>query len=401
MDQRAEVTLGKVEPPAINKDLFSFVNITERGGTDSLKWDGVCDKFGRSVFPMWIADMDFPAADCILIALENRLRHPVYGYPDHDDSVQHAAATWMAKRHRWDSNPDDFILIQGVVPALYAAIRAFSKPGSSVITMPPIYPPFLGAITDNDRKILSVPLLEELGGRYVMNFKGLELAMKTSKLLMFCSPHNPVGRTWTREELHQLTSLAAKYEVQIVSDEMHADLSFDAHPHTPMPLVDAGCIFLGAASKSFNIAGIGGAVAWVTDSEKRQIFVEELNRSRNLGMHTFAKVASKAAWLGGADWQKALQAHFLDNAEYIRKRLANDLPRVQYRLPEFGYLAWIDLRPLGLSNDLISAKLLEVGLGLNPGSSFGSEGSGFVRLNFGTPHALLEKGMNLFEKAFT
>lgn len=377
-----------------------FMEFIDRINSDCAKWDGVTWMFGRSVLPMWIADMDLPVADCILRALEERLKHPVFGYPDHDDSVQHAAAMWLAKRHLWNPAPDELTLIQGVVPGLYAAVRAFSEAGSSVLTMPPIYPPFMGAITDNNRKILPVPLLEEADGRYIMDFNRLDSAMKEAKLLMFCSPHNPVGRTWSREELQQLTYLANKHSVQIVSDEIHADLTFDAHPHTPMPMLDDGCIFLGAASKSFNIAGIGGAVAWVGDPAKRVRYVSELSRSRNLGMHTFAKVASKAAWLGGIDWQNSVRSHFMDNAEYIQTRFSDRLLRVRYRLPDFGYLAWVDLRPFGLSDDEISAKLLEAGLGLSLGPNFGLEGSGFVRLNFGTPRSLLEKGLDIFEKTF-
>lgn len=380
---------------------YDFNDYVERVDSDSVKWDGVSWKFGGPVLPMWVADMDFPAAECILAALHNRLHHPVFGYPDHDDSVQKAAANWLKIRHEWHPNPDDILLIQGVVPALYAAVRAFSEPGESVIVMPPIYPPFMHSITENDRYLETVPLLSDASGFYTIDFERLERAMHRSKLLMLCSPHNPVGRTWTQAELLSMVDLSKKHNVRIVSDEIHADLSFDDHPHTPLPLLDEHSIFLGAASKSFNIAGIGGGIAWVGDPVLRKRFSEELGRSRNLGMNTFAKVASKAAWDEGFEWQSALRRYFNKNALHIHQRLSASLPDIIYQVPQGSYLAWLDLRVLGKTDAEIEQNLLKAGLGLNLGPSFGPGGSGYVRLNFGTPRKLLDQGLNLLEQALS
>lgn len=378
----------------------NFDQVISRLDTDSVKWDGVSSKFGKFVHPMWVADMDLPAADCIVRALEERLRHPVYGYPNHDESVQRSAADWMIRRHQWQLRPDDLFLIQGVVPGLYAAVRAFSKPGERVIVMPPIYPPFINAITENQRRVESVPLLFNTDNYYTIDFDGLEQAMQHSNLLLICSPHNPVGRTWTKEELSLLVDLAARNDVRIVSDEIHADLSFEDYPHTPLPVLDEHCIFLSAASKSFNIAGIGGGIAWVGNPILRSRFTEELGRSRNLGMHTFAKVTSKAAWQEGFEWQLAVRRYFYANAQYINDRLSARLPQIIFQVPQGSYLAWLDLRAFHLSDARIEQRLLDVGLGLNLGPSFGPGGSGFVRLNFGTPRKFLEHGLTLFERAF-
>ncbi|MEY2336351.1 MalY/PatB family protein [Acidithiobacillus ferrianus] len=380
---------------------YDFNNCVDRINSDSAKWDGVLWKFGKPVLPMWVADMDFPAADCILSAIKNRLHHPVYGYPDHDESVQNIAATWLQKRHNWLPNADDILLIQGVVPALYAAVRAFSEPGERVIVMPPIYPPFMHAITENNRYLETVPLLSDVSGFYTIDFDRLESAMHHSKLLMLCSPHNPVGRTWTLAELLSMVDLAKKYDVRIVSDEIHADLSFEDYLHIPLPLIDDHSIFLGAASKSFNIAGIGGGIAWVGDPLLRKRFTEELGRSRNLGMHTFAKVASKAAWREGFEWQSALRRYFMENAQHIQQRLSANLPHIIYQIPQSSYLAWLDLRALGMTDTAIEQNLLQAGLGLNLGPSFGPGGSGYVRLNFGTPRKLLDQGLTLLENALS
>lgn len=378
---------------------YDFNNCVERINSDSAKWDGVFCKFGKPVLPMWIADMDFPAAECIRSALENRLCHPVYGYPEHDDSVQKAAATWLQLRHQWRPNPEDILLIQGVVPALYAAVRAFSEPGESVIVMPPIYPPFMDAIKENNRHLESVNLLSDASGFYTIDFDRLEKAMHQSKLLMFCSPHNPVGRTWTKAEISHIVDLAKKNDVIIVSDEIHADLSFDNFPHTPLPLLDENSIFLGAASKSFNIAGIGGGIAWVGDHILRKRFSQELGQSCNLGMNIFAKVASKAAWRDGFEWQAALRSYFMGNAQHIHERLSANLPHIIYHIPQGSYLAWLNLRALGMTDLEIEKRLLNAGLGLNLGPSFGKNGSGYVRLNFGTPRKLLDQGLTLLERA--
>lgn len=374
----------------------------DRRGTDSIKWDGADRIFdGKAVFPMWVADMDFPVADTIQAALQNRIVHPIYGYADHDELVQDAAAQWMRRTHNWDIDQSDLALVQGVVPSLYAAVRAFSSPGDPVIVMPPIYPPFLSSITQNGRSLLSVPLLVDHGQLYTMDYDALELAMRRSKLLLFCSPHNPVGRVWSRVELERLVEMADRHSVQIVSDEIHADLLYGSTIHTPLPKIQKNCIYLGSATKSFNIGGIGGGIVWVTEPHVRDVFLRELERSCLLGMNLFSKTACKAAWLGGDVWMNDVRSYLYENALYVQKFLVERVPEVRYRVPEASFLAWVDLRPLNLSDQQIASRLSAVGLGLNLGPSFGTGGAGHVRINFGTSRSLLEKGLDLFYKAFS
>ncbi len=379
--------------------VFDFDALVDRRHTDSVKWAGAEHKFGKAVFPMWVADMDFPAAPCVMRALERRLAEPVLGYPDHDEMVQEAARGWWRGRYSWEVHPEEVILVQGVVPALYAAVRAFSRPDDGVIIMPPIYPPFFAAVEAQGRTLISVPLRPDATGRYSMDFAALETQLPHARMLLLCSPHNPVGRVWTRDELQQLISLCAQHGVQIVSDEIHADLAQPNHPHTPLGQLDSEAVVLAAASKSFNIAGLGGGVVWLRGAARKQTLVTELRRSGNLGTHTFAKAAMTAAWQEGAVWLQALQNYLAANAQFLQSYLKDHLPDLGFRIPDFGYLAWLDLHTWGLTDAELEARILDAGLGLNWGPSFGSGGSGFVRLNYGTPRRQLLHGLDLLRQA--
>ncbi len=378
----------------------NFDRVWERDYTDSVKWRGASRKFGRDVLPMWVADMDFPVADCITGALSRRIAHPIYGYPDHDLEVQESAARWLGQRYQWFPDPADLLLIHGVLPGLFAAVQAFTEPGDAIAVLSPVYPPFYEAAENGQRRLVRVPLVEDGHGWYRMNFLQLEKVLPQVRMLLLCSPHNPVGRVWTREELEHLVRLCSQHGVQIVSDEIHADLAGENPPHTPLPMIDGGCIYLGSATKSFNIAGIGGAFAWAGGSGKKNHYLAQLRRCRTLGMNTLAKTASQAAWDGGAGWIHALQEYLRQNAGYLDSFLRESLPGIRFRPPEFGYLAWLDLRALGLSDAAVASRLLSAGLGLNLGPDFGPEGSGFVRLNYGTPAPVLRQGMALLGKAF-
>ncbi|MEY2342349.1 MalY/PatB family protein [Acidithiobacillus sp. IBUN Pt1247-S3] len=379
--------------------LFDFDAVVDRQHTDSVKWAGAQKKFGKPVFPMWVADMDFAAAPCILQALERRLAEPVLGYPDHDERVQEAAADWWQRRYSWAVNREEIVLVQGVVPALYAAVRAFSQPGDGIVIMPPIYPPFFAAVEAQGRQLISVPLRKDADLRYEMDFAALEAKLPQARMLLLCSPHNPVGRVWTGDELRLLVSLCQRHGVQIVSDEIHADLSCLKLTHRPLGKVDPTAIVLASASKSFNIAGLGGAVAWLQGAAQKARFVEELRRSGILGTHTFAKAAMRAAWREGAPWLHALQEYLAENALLLHSYLDQYLPEIRFRQPDFGYLAWLDLGAWGLGDEGIEARILDVGLGLNWGPSFGEGGSNFVRVNYGTPRQQLQHGLELLRQA--
>lgn len=372
----------------------------DRRYTDSVKWAGAGVKFGADVFPMWVADMDFASADCILAALHRRLQNPVFGYPDHDQEAHLASVDWWQKKYDWAVAPEEIILVQGVVPALFAAVRAFSGPGDGIVVMPPIYPPFFAAVENQERRLLSVPLLNSSDqGRYEIDFPELMQKLPGARMLLLCSPHNPVGRVWEPKDLQNLVELCRLHGVQVVSDEIHADLTSPECRHTPLGLIDPGSIVLASASKSFNIPGLGGAVAWIRDPEQKAVYVAELRRSGVLGANTMAKSAMVAAWREGEPWLQALRQYLDANLRDIAAFLCEEIPAIRFSKPEFGYLAWLDLRALGWSDSTIQQRLVAAGLGLSPGPSFGHEGSGFVRLNYGTTGSYLRHGLELLRQA--
>ncbi|MBU2809560.1 putative C-S lyase [Acidithiobacillus ferrooxidans F221] len=378
------------------QDSVDFDRIIPRRGTGSLKWDGAAEHFGAEVLPMWVADMDFAAPDAAIAALQERLNHPVFGYPGNEGTMLQAAADWLARRHDWRPENDAIACISGVVPALYAAVRAFTRPGEAIIVMPPIYPPFMTAVEDNGRKLLLAPLIPDDTGHYRMNWDALEIAVQRAKLLLLCSPHNPVGRVWTAEELQRLGTLCADADCVVVSDEIHADLS--QHPHCPFPSRFPRSILLTSAGKSFNLAGLGGGVSVIPDAGLRRTFLAEVRRSQIQHTNLFALTAMTGAWRRSAEWQSALRQYLSNNARFISEYLMRELPEVGYRQPEFGYLAWLDVHHYG-NDESLARHLLQAGLGLNPGPSFGPGGEGFLRLNFATPRSMLEEGLGRLRQA--
>lgn len=373
-----------------------FDTLIPRLGTGSLKWDGAEQRFGGAVLPMWVADMDFAVPEVIIQDLQKRLEHPIFGYPHDAPTMLQAADAWMLSRHGWRPGSGATGSISGVVPALFAAVRAFTQPHDPVIVMPPIYPPFMTAVQKNDRELLLVPLQKDTDNAYRIDWTSLEQALQRAKLLLLCSPHNPVGRTWTPEELQRLAHLCEAAGCIVVSDEIHADLSFTKH--TPYPSLSPRSVLLTSAGKSFNIAGIGGGIAIVPDPDLRQIFRDELYRSQIHQTNSCALNAMTSAWQKGAAWQSALREYLIGNAQFIAEFLADELPALRYRLTEFGYLAWLDISNYGDDNQ-IAQKLLCAGLGLNLGPSFGPGGEGFVRLNFAAPRATLEEGLDRLRHA--
>lgn len=374
-----------------------FDTAVPRLGTASLKWDGREARFGRDVLPMWVADMDFAAPPCVVQAIQARAAHPIYGYPWFEREVREAAAAWFGHWHGWKTDPADILVLRGAVPGLYAAVQAFAREGEGVLVMPPVYPPFFGAVEESGRRLLLAPLHRE-EGEYRMDWERLEALMPEARLLLLCSPHNPVGRVWRQEELRRLGELAQRHEVPIVSDEVHADLAYDGHPHTPMgsiPGIGERVITLFSAGKSFNIAGLELAVAVIPDAGLRERFSPQLRRCQLQGANLFALVAARAAWTEGAPWLRSLRDHLEATAAWLDVRVAELLPGVGYRRPEFGYLAWLDFRALGLDDPALWEWAVQrAKVGLNPGPSFGVGGEGFLRLNFGAPRSLIEEGLN-------
>jgi len=379
----------------------SFDKVINRMNTDSLKWDGMKERFGLipdDTLPMWVADMDFLSPGPVIKALRERVEHGVFGYASDPRSVFDAVAEWMERVHGWTVDPSWIFTAPGVMPAIGMAIRALTSTGDKVVIMPPVYPPFFRIVEDNERILVQVPLIEEKG-YYNMDFEGLERACrdKAVKMVLLCSPHNPVGRVWTARELDKLAEISEETETVIVSDEIHADLVHSGNRHIPYATRSKGkkrwitCV---SPSKTFNIAGLECSALICTNPDLRKR-VQAARRGLLGGVNLLGATAAVAAYRFGADWLQEVMEILEGNRDYLMRYLAENIPAIRMAKPEATYLAWLDCRALGLSESPSKFFLENAKVALNNGEDFGAQGKGFVRLNFGchrdTLNAALER----------
>lgn len=393
--------------------MYDFDTVHDRTSGDSLKWadmEGVCGSPGG--LPLWVADMDFACPPEVVEAVRDRASHPIYGYPSPDDGTRESVVRWMARRHGWKIEPEWIVRTPGVVPGLNFAVRACTGPGDSVVIQPPGYRPFPAAITNAKRRVVENPLLSG-GGRYRMDLDGLR-KMTGSRLagdrkpaaLIFCSPHNPVGRVWKRDELEELAEICIGNNLAVVSDEIHSDLVLGNIPHTPFASISdriaERTITLVAPNKTFNIAGLTSGCAIVSDPELRGRFAAEVSSVGIEVSNIFGNVAFRTAYDRGEAWLGELLAYLRGNLAFLEDFLAKRLPMLSISPVEGTYLAWIDFRSLGLGDAALAEFLRRKALvRLDEGTKFGSGGSGFMRLNFACPRSTLETALLRIEAAVT
>jgi cystathionine beta-lyase len=383
---------------------FDFDHPINRDGTASVKHDGRAAVFGTdAVTPLWVADMDFAAPPAVVEALAARALHPVYGYTLYPDGAFDALTRWLAARHGWTVAREQVCMCPGVVPTLYAAVQAFSKPGDNVIVQPPVYPPFFSAIRDTGRRIVENPLIER-DGRWTMDFDQLEscAARAGSKLLLLCSPHNPVGRVWSHEELDTLLAIARRHGLVVLADEIHADLTYPGVRHLPLAtLARAGDRILTtvAPSKTFNVPGLGLSALIGADDDRRA--VERVFGGLHVSAsNPFSVTAFEAAYRDGGPWLDALMAYLETTRDEVMDRITHTLRGIHPVAPEGTYLMWLDCRGLGLDDSALRDFFIhEAGLGLNPGISFGTGGSGHMRLNLASPRPVIRTALDRLEAA--
>jgi cysteine-S-conjugate beta-lyase len=372
--------------------MFDFDRIISRAGTASEKWDGRETYFGRAdVTPMWVADMDFAAPSEVTAALVARAQHPVYGYTMADEAVYSSLIDWLDRQFGWQIERDWIVLTPGVVPSIYAAVQAMVQPGQGVIVQPPVYAPFFSAVTTHGRALLQNPLRLE-HGRYRMDFAQLEqCAQQGAKLLLLCSPHNPVGRVWQRDEFDTLLDIVRRYRLAVFSDEIHADLIYPEYRHTPLATLarDGDAMITAVApSKTFNIPGLGLSALIIPDAGVRQAMVAAFAGLHVHSTNPFSLTAFTAAYRHGGEWRDALMLYLRDTRDAVMQYLALHLPRIRAIAPEGTYLLWLDCRELGMSDAQLQAFFVQqCRLGMNPGHIFGQGGSGFMRLNLASPRA--------------
>ncbi|WP_455381915.1 MalY/PatB family protein [Salinispira pacifica] len=380
---------------------FDFDRIIDRRGSGAVKWDAVPE----DTLPMWVADMDFEAPRVVVDALRRRLDHPVFGYTLTDQDYLNAFAAWQTKRNGWELEPSRIITAPSVMPAVRFAIDALTSPGDRVIVQPPVYFPFYRVVEGTGRRIERNALTEEQDG-YRIDTEGLErLCADGAKMLLLCSPHNPVGRVWDEEEIATIAGICAKHDVTVVADEIHADIILPGARFVPfVPAAErAGCraLSLQSPSKTFNIAGLASCTAVTSDEETATAFRRTL-RAGNLELpNLLSMVAAAAAYSGGEQWLDELLHYLEGNYRFLSDFVRTEMPQVRTVPLQGTYIAWLDFRGTGLGDDGVAARLRsEAKVRLNEGRQFGEEGRGFQRLNFACPRKLLEEGLSRIAAAF-
>lgn len=382
---------------------INFDQEIPRDGTCSVKHDGRAAYFGTpDVLPLWVADMDFAAPEAVTRALAERAAHPVYGYTFYPDSLYDSLIDWLKKRHNWAVQREWIVMAPGVVPSLFATVMACTQQGEGVIVQPPVYFPFFSAVTTNQRRLILNPLCLE-HGRYSINFAHLEqCAAEGARLLLLCSPHNPVGRVWSRAELEEILRIARRYNLTILSDEIHADLVYPGQQHTVLATLanDDNLITAIAPSKTFNIPGLGLSCLIVPDPAQRDALKKVFDSLHMGNTNPFSIAAFEAAYRDGETWLDSLLVYLRDNRDFVSDYLATHLPGIRLIQPEGTYLLWLDCRDLKMSDaQLREFFVQQAGVGMNPGTVFGQGGSGFMRLNIASPRHVIADALERIARA--
>lgn len=380
---------------------YDFDKITQRRGTNSYKWDSTDDK---EVLPMWVADMDFPTAPCIINALEKRVEHGIFGYTRVPEEYYDAVISWFSRRHHWKPRREWFIYTSGVVPALSAVIKALTNVGDKVLTLTPVYNCFFSSIRNNGCELDSCALRYE-NNTFSIDYEDLERRAADPKttLMLLCNPHNPSGRVWTREELRRIGDICIKNNVVVVADEIHCELVHPGFTYTPFASVSeefqkhsVTCV---APSKAFNIAGLQIANIIVENDKWRQRIDKAININEVCDVNPFGVIATIAAYNEGEEWLNQLLQYIHGNYLFFKDYCEEHLPQLPVAPLEGTYLAWMDCRSLGIPSERMEEEMKkEVKLWLNAGTMYGKEGEGFMRWNLACTRQTLEEGLRRFQR---
>ena len=379
--------------------MFDFSTVVDRHGTWCTQWDYVADRFGADdLLPFTISDMDFATAPCIIDALHQRIHHGVFGYSRwKNDEFLAAVAHWFQQRFNSRIDTESVVYGPSVIYMVSELIRLWSTPGDGVVVHTPAYDAFYKAIEGNARRVVAVEMEKQAAG-WQGNMAALEaaLAKPENKILLLCSPQNPTGKVWTRDELTHMAELCARYDVAVISDEIHMDMVWGEHRHTPWNTVARGkWALLTSGSKSFNIPALTGAYGLIGDEESRNGYLSALKGRDGLSSPSvLALTAHIAAYQQGEPWLDALRGYLEGNLSYIAQEVNRAFPKLNWQPPEATYLAWIDLRPLNIDDRALQKVLIDQQkVAIMPGYTYGKEGYGFVRLNAGCPRSKLEQGV--------
>jgi len=377
----------------------------ERRGTDSFKWNRNQEMFGtEDVLPMWVADMDFRTSEEVIRALTERVSHGVFGYPCMPDSFFDTVISWFQRRYGWTISRDWIVTSPGVVPALSMAITEFTDPDDGIIYQPPVYYLFKSSIEKNGRRALANQLIC-YEGDYSMDLDDLAEKAGEARMLVLCSPHNPVGRVWTRGELKHVVRLCQEREILLFSDEIHADLVFPGSRHIPSGIprsMKENLICAYSASKTFNLAGLGLSFNVIPGKRTRQRFMSALDAHGMYLSNIFGSTGTEAAYRHGEQWLDDVMCYIEGNFEVVRDRLSESDSGIRVDKPQATYLLWLDCRSLGMSDEELEDFFVSrARLGLDAGRMFGPGGEGFMRMNIACPRSIVEEAMERLTAALT
>ena len=392
---------------------YDFDRVVDRRNTGSVKWDAIPSVFGRDdVLPMWVADMDFPVAHPIVEALKKRVEHEFYGYAQPGPGLVEAVVDRMQRKFNWRIQPGWVVFTPGVIPAIHIAIRAFTHPGDEVIVQEPVYYPFFPAVTSSGCQIVNngLKLVDE---RYEMDYEDLESKFHPRagmlptrsrvKAIIFCNPQNPIGRLWNKEEMTLMGQILIRHGAIIISDEIHCEILFKGNRHTPFASISdefaQNCIVCMAPSKTFNLPGLGASSVIIPNERLRNEFV---NTRAGIvpSLNVFGLTAMEAAYRFGDDWLEQLLNYLQESLDFTIEYFEKRIPKIRVIKPEGTYLIWLDCRELGKDDMALRSLMREKArVGLDDGFLFGSDGSGFQRMNIACPRSILKEALRRMETA--
>ena len=392
---------------------YDFDKTCDRSNTNCVKWDAVKEVFGREdVIPMWVADMDFPAAKPIVDAMKKRAAHEFYGYTKPGPELIEAIVSRMQRQFNWQIRPEWIVFTPGVIPALSAAVRAFSSPGDEIVLQEPVYFPFFSVVTQNGCKIVNNALKFD-GKRYTMDLRNLESKFQPAagsrvthtraKAIIFCNPQNPIGRLWTKTETARMGEIVIRNGGIVISDEIHCEILYKGYRHTPFAAISdefaQNSVVCMAPSKTFNLAGLHASCIIVPNEKLRNSFSDQL-AAIVPGPNVFGLIAMEVAFREGDDWLAQMLDYLDGNLKITMEFFAKRIPEIKAIKPQGTYLLWLDCRSLGMDNQALSKFMREQArVGFDDGFLFGAGGSGFERMNIACPRSILLEALTRIETA--
>lgn len=384
---------------------YNFDEIIDRKNTDAVKLERCKALFGtENVLPLWVADMDFRTPDFILDTIRERLQHPILGYSVPPKGFNDAFVKWVNEHHQWNITATQVGFVPGIVPALSFAVQCFTQPGDEIIVQPPVYYPFFNVIRNNNRRVVTNPLIE-VDGKFVIDFDDFESKITDkTKLFILCNPHNPGGKVWSAETLRRIDEICTRRNILVISDEVHADMVHRGHSHVPYASVSEtaaqGSVTFMAPTKVFNMPGVVSSSYIIQNPEIRASFAHFLEAAEMNTGNLFAYLTTVACYEKGEEWRVAMLDYVQDNIRYVIDYLKVNLPGIKPMEPEASFLLWLDCRELGMDTDELHHFFAhKAGLGLNKGSVFGEGGEFHLRLNVACPRAILVQAMKQLSAA--